>query len=125
MAQYNVLIVEDSPTMRQMISFAIKRIKGMEITEAVDGVDGYRKLTSQKFDLVITDIIMPVMDGLKLIGLIRSQESLRALPIIVVTTRGAEDDREKAMVLGATSYILKPIQSFNVISEVKRLLGIP
>lgn len=124
MGNYRVLIVEDSPTMRQMISFALKRIRGLEIVEAGDGVDGYKRLTTEKFDLMLTDVIMPVMDGLKLISLVRSREETRHLPIIVITTRGAEEDRAKAMALGATSYILKPIQSFNVYTEVRKLLGI-
>jgi two-component system chemotaxis response regulator CheY len=124
MGNYRVLIVEDSPTMRQMISFALKRIRGLEIVEAGDGVDGYKKLTTEKFDLMLTDVIMPVMDGLKLISLVRSREETRHLPIIVITTRGAEEDRAKAMALGANSYILKPIQSFNVYTEVRKLLGI-
>ena len=124
MATRKVLIVEDSPTMRQMISFAVKRIKDVEVTEAQDGVDGYQKLTRERFDLVMTDVIMPVMDGLKLIGLIRSRPEMKDIPIIVITTRGAEEDRQKAMALGATTYVLKPIQSHKVLAEVKRLLGI-
>ena len=63
MSEYNVLIIEDSPTMRQLIAFALKRIKGVRIVEANDGVDGLKKLSAARFDLIFTDINMPVMDG--------------------------------------------------------------
>ncbi len=72
MAKYNILVVDDSPTMRQLIVFALKRLRDVSITEANDGVDGLKKISSDKFDLVLTDINMPVMDGLKLVSLIRS-----------------------------------------------------
>ena len=122
--QFNVLIVDDSPTMRQMITFAIKRVKGLSLTEAHDGVDAFKKLGEQQFDLIITDIIMPVMDGLKLIGLVRSRPELKEIPIIVISTRGAEEDLNRARALGANSYILKPIQAHNVMNEVKKTLDI-
>ena len=110
--------------MRQMIVFAIKRIRGLEIVQAADGVEGYKQLSQGSYDLIITDIIMPVMDGLKLISLIRSNDAYKDIPIIVISTRGGKEDREKALALGANSYIMKPIQSYNVYTEVKRLLEI-
>ena len=63
MTDYKVLVVEDSPTMRQLIVFALKRIRGFQIVEANDGVDGLKKLSAEKFDLILTDINMPIMDG--------------------------------------------------------------
>ena len=69
MANQRILIVEDSPTMRQLLVFALKRMKGVDIVEAQDGMDGLRKVTSDHFDLAFVDINMPVMDGLKLISL--------------------------------------------------------
>ena len=65
MPEYNFLVVEDSPTMRQLISFALKRIPGSKIVEANDGIDALKKLSTQKFDIILTDINMPIMDGLK------------------------------------------------------------
>ena len=101
MQQHRILIVEDSPTMRQLLVFALKRIKGAELIEAQDGMDGLRKVTSDHFDLALVDINMPVMDGLKLISLIRVEESLKEMPIVVITTEGAKEDRERAFSLGA------------------------
>ncbi|MFW6051208.1 MAG: response regulator [Myxococcota bacterium] len=123
MADYSCLVVEDSPMMRQLLVFALHRIKNLQVTEAEDGVDGLRKLTSDKFDLVITDINMPIMDGLKLVRRIRSDEKYKDVPIIIITTEGGSEDRQRALALGANAYITKPIQAPQVIAKVKELLS--
>jgi two-component system chemotaxis response regulator CheY len=125
MAKYRVLIVEDSPTMRQLLVFALRRLKDVEIVEAQDGMDGLRRVSSDHFDIALIDINMPVMDGLKLIRLMRDEESLRQIPIVVVTTEGADEDRERALALGANEYLTKPIQANRVLAVVKDLLKAP
>jgi two-component system chemotaxis response regulator CheY len=122
MARHRILIVEDSPTMRQLLVFALKRLQGIEVVEARDGMDGLRKVTSDHFDLALVDINMPVMDGLKLIHLIRDEESLKGMPIVVITTEGAEEDRARALALGADEYLTKPVQANRVLAVVKGLL---
>ena len=124
MSEYNVLIVEDSPTMRQLIAFALKRIRGVRIVEANDGVDGLKKLSAQSFDLILTDINMPIMDGLKLVSLVRNDANYREIPIVVITTEGAQEDRERALALGANDYITKPIQPTRILDVAKNLLKI-
>jgi two-component system, chemotaxis family, chemotaxis protein CheY len=119
---HRILIVEDSPTMRQLLVFALRRLKDVEIVEAQDGMDGLRKISSDHFDIALVDINMPVMDGLKLISLIRGDESLKQIPIVVITTEGASEDRDRALKLGANEYLSKPIQSNQVLSVVKGLL---
>ncbi|HJT18681.1 MAG TPA: response regulator [Thermoanaerobaculia bacterium] len=117
------LVVEDSPTMRQMIAFSLKRLNA-NITEAADGLDALRKLSGgEKFDLILTDINMPVMDGLKLVSMVRQDASLRDIPIIIITTEGAEEDRERGLALGANAYIAKPIQSSHLIRTISELLA--
>ncbi len=122
MAGQRILIVEDSPTMRQLLVFALKRMKGVDIVEAKDGMDGLRKVTSDNFDLAFVDINMPVMDGLKLISLIRGEEGLSQMPICVITTEGAKEDRERAIALGANEYLTKPIQANKVLAVARDLL---
>ncbi len=122
MDRKRILIVEDSPTMRQLLVFALRRLKGVDIVEAPDGLDGLRKVSSDHFDLALIDINMPVMDGLKLISLIRGEESLCGIPIVVITTEGAKEDRERALSLGANEYLTKPIQANHVLRIVKGLL---
>jgi len=124
MNRVRILIVEDSPTMRQLLAFALKRLKNADVVEAQDGMDGLRKVTSDHFDLALVDINMPVMDGLKLISLIRGEESLQEIPIIVVTTEGASEDRSRALALGANAYLTKPIQANKVLAVAKGLLKI-
>ena len=124
MANHRILIVEDSPTMRQLLVFALKRLKGVEIVEAQDGMDGLRKVTSDDFSLALIDINMPVMDGLKLISLIRAEPSLLSMPICVITTEGAVEDRERALALGADEYLTKPIQANGVLAVAKSLLKV-
>ena len=122
MDKQRILIVEDSPTMRQLLVFALRRLKDVEIVEAQDGMDGLRKVSSDHYDLALVDINMPVMDGLKLISLIRNDENLSEIPIVVITTEGAKEDRERAMSLGANEYLTKPIQANRVLSVVQGLL---
>jgi len=122
MGQKRILIVEDSPTMRQLLVFALRRLKNVDIVEAQDGMDGLRKVSSDHFDIALIDINMPVMDGLKLIRLMRSEESLKEIPIVVITTEGASDDRDRAISLGANEYLTKPIQANEVLSVVKSLM---
>ncbi len=124
MANLRILVIEDSPTMRQLISFALKRIPHTEIIEASDGVDGLKKLSSRKVDMILTDINMPIMDGLKLVTLVRSNEDYKDIPIIIITTEGAREDRDRALALGADAYITKPVQSANLLSKVKELLNL-
>lgn len=124
MDNLKVLVVEDSPTMRQLIVFALKRIRGLQITEANDGVGGLKKLSAEKFDLILTDINMPIMDGLKLVGLIRNDPQYKEVPVVVITTEGAQEDRDRALALGANEYITKPIQTAKIIDVVRRLLDV-
>ena len=110
--------------MRQLIAFALKRIRGVRIVEANDGVDGLKKLSSERFDLILTDINMPIMDGLKLVSLVRNDANYRAIPIVVITTEGAQEDRERALALGANDYITKPIQPTKILDVARNLLKI-
>ncbi len=123
-SQYSCLIVEDSPMMRQLLVLALSRIRNLQIVEADDGVDGLRKLASGKFDIILTDINMPIMDGLKLVKRIRTDPVHKDVPVIVITTEASREDRMRALQLGANAYITKPIQASQVIVKVRELLKI-
>ena len=122
MQKARVLVVDDSPTMRQLIVFALRRIPALEIVEAGDGVAALKMLSGESYDLLITDINMPIMDGLKLISLLRNDSQYNALPIVVITTEGASLDRERATALGANEYLAKPIQTARIIEVARQLL---
>ena len=119
----NILVVEDSPTMRQLITFAIKRIPNSHVIEATDGVDALKKLSSDKIDLILADINMPVMDGLKLVSLVRGNPAYKSIPIIIITTEGAEEDRKRALSIGANAYLPKPIQTQELLKLVNSYLA--
>jgi two-component system chemotaxis response regulator CheY len=122
MPDYTFLVVDDSPTMRQLISFSLKRIPGSRIVEANDGVDALKKLAAEQFSLILTDINMPIMDGLKLVSMIRKDEQYKTIPIIVVTTEGAEEDRNAGLALGANAYVSKPVKTGELLSTINQLL---
>jgi two-component system, chemotaxis family, chemotaxis protein CheY len=119
------LVVDDSAAMRRQLGQALQRSFAVSPVEAADGAEAWRKLAVAAYDIVITDINMPLMDGLKLIGLIRAQASPhRSMPIVVITTQGALADRDRAMALGANRYLVKPVQSQQVAQAVRELLRI-
>jgi len=105
-----------------MLAESLSRIPGMEVVEADNGLVGIRVLATQRFDLVVTDLNMPVMDGLKLIRHVRGDPRHEKTPIVIITTESAPNDRDRAMALGANAYIEKPIQAPRVIRAVMKLL---
>jgi two-component system chemotaxis response regulator CheY len=125
MAHLNALIVDDSGAMRRQLAYALQRIPGVSAVEATDGADAWRKLSSASFDIVLTDINMPLLDGLKLVALVRAGGAHQRVPVVVITTEGAEADRKRAMSLGASAYLVKPVQSTQVVEAVRGLLRVP
>ena len=120
----SALVVDDSAAMRKQLAFALQRVMGIHATEATDGADAWRKLSTGVYDVVLTDINMPLMDGLKLISPIRqSGGAHQQVPIVVITTEGAVEDRRRAMDLGASAYLVKPVQSQQVVEALRSLFG--
>jgi two-component system chemotaxis response regulator CheY len=107
-----LLVVDDSATFRQLLCMSLVRLDGVSkanITEAVDGADALEKLERGNFDLVLTDIRMPNMDGLELVRRVRNDLNRKDLPIIIISTKGSDDDIQLGMSLGASGYLSKPI----------------
>ncbi len=122
MAHLRALVVDDSSAMRRQLCYALQRVVGIDTVEASDGADAWRKLSTAAFDIVITDINMPLLDGLKLVALVRAAGSHQRVPVVVITTEGAEADRRRAMSLGASAYLVKPVQANQVVDAVRTLL---
>ncbi len=125
MAHLQALVVDDSPAMRKQLCYALQRVSGMAAVEATDGADAWRKLSTASFDIVLTDINMPLMDGLKLVALLRAGGAHQRVPVVVITTEGAEADRKRAIGLGASAYLVKPVQAAQVVDCVRSLLRLP
>ena len=119
---YACLVVEDSPMMRKLLVHAVGRIPGISTEEAEHGFEALRRLKQTRFDLVITDINMPIMDGLKLVKHLRADPRHADVPIVIVTTEGKPADRDRALALGANAYITKPLQAREVLDKVRELL---
>ena len=122
MAKYNLLIAEDSPTMRFFIGFSLKRIPDVNIIETSDGVQALKVLTEQKVDLVIADINMPLMSGLTLLSKVREDSKLKDIPVILCTTEA--EVREEGTRLGANAFLSKPVRQDELNTTVKSLLNI-
>src|SRR5512132_440843 len=116
------LVVDDSEPMRRSVMHALQREGGFVCDEAKDGADGLKKLTLGSYDIVLTDVNMPLMDGLKLVSHIRKSSAWAHIPIVVITTESAAEDRARAMALGANAYLVKPVQAKLVVDTVRALL---
>ena len=122
---FRALVVDDSQAMRRRLVAVLRGLGAAVCEEAEDGAEGLKRFSESEYDLVLTDLNMPLVDGLKLIHHIRAGERRRDVPIVVVTTEAAEVDRVRAMGLGASAYLLKPVQPARVSSAVRELLGLP
>jgi two-component system chemotaxis response regulator CheY len=101
------LIVDNSPTMRKMVAFTLREA-GIDLLEATDGAEALRKADGQQIDLIITDLNMPVMDGLTLIRRVRSIPATEYVPILMLTTETDTDKKLQAKSVGATGWLVKP-----------------
>jgi two-component system chemotaxis response regulator CheY len=118
-----VLVIEDSATMRRLLCEAVQRIAGAIAIEATDGADALAKLAEVHPDLILTDINMPAMDGFTFLARLRELADHRATPVIVLTTEGADEDRERALALGVTAYVTKPIRGQDIVATIERIAG--
>lgn len=118
-----ILIVDDSKTVRNLVAFIMKK-EGFKVVTAEDGLDGLEKLySSEKIDLIVSDINMPRMDGFTFIKSVREQEAYRDIPIVVLSTEGQEKDIQAGLSIGANMYMVKPAQPEKMVKNIKMLLG--
>jgi len=123
-----ILIVEDSPTMRALLNSALEDLEApVKITEASSGFEALRYLPREPFDLIVTDINMPDINGLELVSFVKNNDAYRSIPLVIVSTEGAERDRERGLELGADAYLVKPFEPENLREVVVDLLsrGVP
>jgi two-component system chemotaxis response regulator CheY len=116
------LIVDDSKVMREMIIASLRAYPGLAFTQAASGLEALERLSLKPFDFVVLDLNMPDIGGYEVIEFIRGQDKLRTLPILVVTTRGDEGSRAKALAAGATRFMTKPFSPDVLLGEVRALI---
>jgi two-component system chemotaxis response regulator CheY len=117
-----ILIVDDSPTMRRMVKSSLARLGTGGFVEAGSGLEAIEQLTLRPAAVMVLDLNMPDMHGLDVLKFVRSHPSLRALPVLVLTTRGDDASREMAMAAGATAYVTKPFAPQALAADVAGLL---
>jgi two-component system chemotaxis response regulator CheY len=109
---HRILIVEDSATMRSLLASALEdHDVAVKITEASSGFEALRCLPREQYDLVVTDINMPDINGLELVSFIKNNEKYSRIPLVIVSTEGSDRDREKGLGLGADAYLVKPFEA--------------
>ena len=118
-----LLIVDDSTMLRDMLNYALNEGGYTDVTEAVDGVDGLAKAKSADFDLIITDVNMPNMDGLTLIGELRKISLYSKKPILVLTTERSDEMKARGKAAGATGWIVKPFVRDQLLKAVNIVLS--
>ena len=118
-----ILVVDDSPTVVKFVAFSLKK-SGFQVITACDGMDAVEKVSTHSGDInmIITDLNMPNLDGYGLIATLRENEQHKETPIIILSSEAEEEDKERGMEVGATSYLVKPFKSGVLIEEVNRHL---
>jgi len=117
-----LLVVDDSKLMRDMVAACLRPLGAVTFEFAGSGLEAIERLALAGFDLVVLDLNMPDVGGVEVIEFVRSQDRLRALPILIVTTRGDDESRARVLQAGASSFLAKPFAPAQILDEVRRLL---
>ncbi len=120
-----ILIVDDSEMTRRLISTAVRTLEDndIEYEEATDGFEAIQKLPTKLFDLLFVDINMPNINGLELIDYCKQSEQYQHIPIVIISTEESLRDQKKGLALGASDFLLKPIQLDRLIEVIKKTFG--
>lgn len=117
-----ILTVDDSSSVRQMVGFTLRRA-GYEVAEAVDGRDGIAKADVDKFDLIVTDLNMPNVDGIQMMTALRKTPGYAFTPILMLTTDSQPEKKDAGRKAGATGWIVKPFNPDQLVAVVRKLIG--
>jgi two-component system chemotaxis response regulator CheY len=120
----SILIVEDSATTRALIRAVTEEMGDFTIIEAASGFEALKLLPTQEFNLVITDINMPDINGLELISFIKNNPRYTNIPLIIVSTERSEEDKKRGIALGAMAYITKPFKAHELQEMIKQAIMI-
>ena len=118
-----VLVVDDSPTIRGFVVAALES-EGYEVVTAKSGFDALKILPKDsRFNLIVTDVNMPDINGLELVKYVRSSEAHKHIPLIIISTDGREFDRERGMKLGASAYLVKPFTAPTLLQMASQVMA--
>jgi two-component system chemotaxis response regulator CheY len=119
---HEILVVDDSRVMREMVIACLRGLSGLDFAQAASGLEAIERLSLASFDAMVLDLNMPDIGGFEVIEFVRCQDKLKSLPILVVTTRGDEGSRARAMELGASAFMTKPFAPQAILEAVRALL---
>ena len=119
----NILVVEDSSTMRSLIVSTIELLDDIDITETSSGFEALKILPHKKFDVILTDINMPDINGLELVSFVKNNAEYKDIPLIIISTEGSDKDIERGLSLGANEYIIKPFKPDELQKVIEKFLG--
>ena len=117
-----ILAVDDSAAMRQMVGITLTSA-GHQVEQAADGCEALQKAARGKFDLVITDINMPRMDGIALVRELRGLASYKCVPLLVLTTEATAERKQAGKAAGATGWLVKPFNPEKLLTTIAKVLG--
>jgi two-component system chemotaxis response regulator CheY len=117
-----ILVVDDSKVMREMIVACLRGEDGFRFTHAASGLEAIEKLSLKPFDLLVLDLNMPDIGGVEVVEFVRGQDTLRSLPILIVTTRGDEQSKARVLEAGASRFMTKPFTPDQLVREVRALI---
>jgi two-component system chemotaxis response regulator CheY len=115
-----IMVVDDSASMRRVVGISLKTA-GYDVIEGVDGKDALSKLTGQKVHMIISDVNMPVMDGIAFLKAVKQMPAYKFTPVIMLTTESAEEKKREGQAAGARAWVVKPFQPEQLVSAVQRL----
>ena len=116
-----ILAVDDSAAMRQMVNIALTGA-GYQVTQAADGLEALRIAAQQTFDLVITDVNMPNMDGITLVRELRTRTNYKFVPLLVLTTEATQERKQQGKAAGATGWLVKPFNPEKLLSTISKVV---
>ena len=119
-----IIVADDSLATRALIASALADLKDVQVERVSTGIEAIKLLSTTRIDLVLTDIHMPEINGLELVRFIKTDQRLRSIPVIVISTEATEDDRKRALTLGADDYLPKPFTAHQLRHTINKLMGV-
>ena len=119
---YKILVVEDSSAMRSLVASIVESMEDHSVRQSSCGFEALRHMSQDRFDMIITDINMPDINGLEFLSYVRKNPLYKRTPLGIISTERSEKDRERGLSLGANEYLFKPFEPEELVQVIKKYL---